>query len=521
MKIKNLNKKINDRNILSDIGFFLAEGNIVSLIGSNGVGKTTLIKIIAGVLKYDSGTIDFNKKEVLYIPQEFDAKNQKTIREYFNYHNIFEEYKIEKLINLFDLDKTLDDDIHTLSPGQKTKLDLFLLHLLKTDIYLLDEPTNNLDMKTTLMLEKFINALKNKMLIVTSHDRLFLHATCNKVMEILRDSHKNIFRKGKYENYLIDRSHEKQLHKRKYKEYIIEKKRLEDRAYQIKERSTEEIQHRGKIGHLAAELKQKKADRTAKALESRASILEKIEKPVDFEPPKFNINGVEELSKEDKDKRKIELNNVSIGFDKPLISDIDLAIDYGDRVCFTGTNGVGKTTLIKSLIDNKLILSGDLYIGEDVVFANVVQDQQKLINSEETIEEFLSKIGSAGQILKDSGLDEEVELNQKINTLSPGQRMRVFIATTALLKSNVLILDEPTNHLDIDSVEALEFLLENYPGTIILISHDRFFLDRIKGFKIHVIKDQKIDGGEAYKDYLGKIVKEVENIKYSTFLNNL
>lgn len=528
LNIKEIYKRFEDKKLLSGVSFTAAPGNSIALIGSNGVGKSVLLKIIADKLIPNNGKIDTSGKKVEYMSQEFEGSDEDTIYEFFAGNNITEKHRLLKLFTLLRLNKKLEDKVGTLSNGEKTKLDIIKVYLSKKKIQLLDEPTNNLDLRTSLLFEKFIKTkIKDGFLfLIASHDRSFLEATCNRVIEIQKGG-KALIRKGKYEAYLINRQEEKARNNTLFKLYLREKKRLRATSRLLKFGKSNKDASNPRYSQEIKEKDEKEAIKKAITIDCRISKLKRIEKPIEYEPPKFNIPLKTELSEKELLKLKVSFENTDIGYKEiTLLEDFSLEIKYGDRLFILGENGVGKTTLFNSLINKNLIKKGSLNIEENISFYQVVQDQKIFLNSEELLVNFLVErhkvdIYEIMEALSRAGFEDENDFNIPVNKLSTGQRMRVFMATISLFNSNFLLLDEPTNHLDLESVEALEYLIDFYPGTILLTSHDRKLLERLNNFSLYKIEDKKLINLGEYENYLKPITEEINKKELATFLNNL
>ena len=528
--VKDIYKSFDRKTVLSGLSFSVSEKESIAFLGPNGVGKTTLLKILDGKIEADSGDIDLNNKKIIHVLQEQDVKEFETIEQYIQRIGKYEKYKVGKFLDLFDIHKKVTDSMSSLSSGEQTKIALIAVFLTDADIYILDEPTNNLDVKTTLFLEYWFDYMirkKDKIFFITSHDRKFLQAASNRVIELGLQSIKYIDRKVKYEDFLRDRKNEKELEKKKYKEYIQKKKDLQKSSDYLKDISSDErLKKNSKVSYLKAERSQKKTLKSAKAIEKRSDMLKRVPRPIEYAPIQFiNLFSAQSLSIEEKDALKITFDNLSVGYDKkPIVKNISLEIFYGDRVCITGLNGVGKTTLINAIKDTSLRLDGNLSVGEKVSYTYVIEGQKDILASDKTvIEYFIAKHKideeKISHVLEEAGFEKEYDFDIPISKLSPGQRIRALISLSSLDNTNLLILDEPTNHLDLDAIEALEYLLCNYPGTILLVSHDRTFLNSIKDFKIFHIENNKIQEGRLFKDYFYSTKKEFE--KKIRTLNNL
>ena len=504
LTVEKLSKKYGDLLVLNRASFTAVRGNTVALIGPNGIGKTTLMKILSGEVEYDAGSVLLTENmDLAYLPQE-TLPSSCSLNEYFA---DIAEHRVQQALVMFGLSKDTSTLLSSLSSGERAKVNLIRTLLSQKDILLLDEPTNNIDIPTIILLENIISILR-KIFLITSHDRRFLQETCNRVIEIVRDDHSTIARKGTYERYMKDREHEKLLHRREYERYIAERKRLLDRAFKIRTNTVDDVFPANVIRTKLFSKKSKKAHATAKSLETRANNLKKIEKPIEYEPPIFHLPD----SSSD-GSLYIQFQNVSVGYDSPVLSDISFDVPYGGRICFLGFNGVGKSTLVNSIQDGSLVLKGSIKSGASVRIAKLLQDDAALISSSLSIVSYFSSIydlevEEVKDVLSSVDIDEDYfEVSAK--DLSPGQRTRCLLAGLRFSGANTIILDEPTNHLDIESVEALEFVLSHFPGTILLISHDRDFISHIKGFTLFEVAGGVKEVG-SYEEYLKKVTPKFD-----------
>ena len=505
--------------ILDKISFSLNERERVGLIGDNGSGKTTLFKIITGEIPYDSGNVFLSKdKKVGYLKQKnnynesqtiyetclptfqnlidmedklrllekeitIDSNNKNLLNEYSDYLDLFEkkggytyQSKIRGILNgLGFKESDYDTFVDILSGGQKSRLQLALLLLDEPDILLLDEPTNHLDLETTTWLENYLLDYPNTVITIT-HDRYFLDKISTKIFEI--ENNKLIEHKGTYSEFQI------------YKKNISE---IQNHAY-VKQQSNikkqEEIIRRFK-GHGTEKL--------VKRAQSREKMLQKVEvleKPSNYNPimkMRFepNITSGEEV---------LKVNNLSKSFDKLLFENLNFDIFKGEKIGLIGPNGIGKTTLFKIILNEVNPSDGEITLGHNVFTGYFDQEQQKLNLNNTVFDEILEVIPKASntEIRSKLGmfLFQEDDVFKIISSLSGGEKGRLSLLKLILTNSNFILLDEPTNHLDIKSKEVLEKALINYTGTLLIISHDRYFLNQVTN-KIFEFSQNNI------KTYLG------------------
>ena len=482
IKINKITKYFDEKLILDKIDFSLYFGEKVALIGPNGSGKSTLSKIILGEEKQDSGSIEvFKGFNISYLPQEL------------NQNILVEKYlKIEKRIGderrkIFELfdefgfsEEILRSKISTLSGGEKTKIFLIKVSLENSDIIILDEPTNNLDIDGLNYLEKIIDNSKSAFLIV-SHDRSFLDNTVTKVIYLDGDFHNIKIYDGNYSSYIEQKEHGDERDERLYGENQRRKKNIEEeikinrgKAFR-KEAGVQVNSDNDKLGNNLKKsnyaLKASGALKNAKNKLKNFDELERVKnkRPLIIDFSKMKNSGVKVL----------EIKNLLLDFGYK--EKINYEIFLGDRVLISGKNGSGKSTLIKKILEN-IDSSENIIWGSNIILGYLPQTLDYGKDREKFIDYFLEKTGKniteSRKILKRFGFfDEEVE--SEISKLSPGMRARGKIALMLANNPNVLILDEPTNNLDLEVLEELEKALKKYKGTIIFVSHDKYFIEKI------------------------------------------
>jgi len=529
---KKLSKKFGTKTLFEDGELIIHKGEKVALVGQNGTGKSVLIKCISGEEDFE-GTININKDikiSIMEQEKEFEKINQ-TFSEYLEEKqnsidkikqkyeeklqdpSLYEDFqsldkllksyesisrriiekveitKIKSILNQlnFEMD-SYNQEIVNLSGGQRTKLRLAECLSKEADMIILDEPTNHLDLKALEWLQEKLIKL-NKTVLIVSHDRYLLKNLVNKVIEI--ENRKFQVYKSDYEEFLIEK--EKHVESLEHKFYSVnkEKKRLTD---SIKKKREWMLKSGNK-------LKAKKAMITR--LERSIEDLPEVVNPNEF-IKRFNLDfGISNRSGNlvfVLDDLKKSFNNVT------LFNNLSLNINKGDKIAIIGENGSGKSTLLKILnglmnFDEGVLTKGsNLNVGYfDQEFKNMDLNQ-KLINFFWSNFPNLNENTLISQAIK-SGFSRD-KLKNKIKTLSGGEKARLNFIRLMLEKHNVLLLDEPTNNLDVELVEVLEKSLRNYKGTIVFVSHDRYFIDKVSS-KILIIKDKGIIEHEGnYSDLL-------------------
>lgn len=536
LSCKGISKSYGITEVLKDITFSINEGDKVGIIGANGEGKSTLFKILTRELSQDDGEVFIDKNKSLgYLSQHLDLEScnsiydemllvfedlqrlekkiqdleekmnepydaskadyhEKIIKDYGTAQDLYENrggytYKGEISRVVKGLGFTEDDfskEIHTLSGGQKTRVALCKLLLLKPEILLLDEPTNHLDLEAIEWLEEYLKTYKGTVIVI-SHDRFFLDSVTNNTFQVI-NGHVNCYN-APYTKAL-------ELMKKDYEAKL--------KAYNLQQ---EEIKRQEAV---IEKLKSFNREKSIKRAESREKMLEKIERidAPDKEKKASRIN-FETMVKSGYDVLHVEKLSKSYG-DKKLFTNLSFDLKRGEKVALIGENGRGKTTFFKIIMDKIESDSGSKVLGANVNLGYYDQEQSNL-NLDKTIidevwDEFPELTTTELRNYLGSFLFRGDDVFKEINKLSGGERCRINLLKLMLSKSNLLLLDEPTNHLDIPSREALEEAILTYDGTLIVISHDRYFLNKV----INRILELEENG---VNEYLGNYNYYVEKKK--------
>ena len=514
--------------VLRDVSLTVQQGDRIGLVGVNGCGKSTLMRILAGLDAQDGGEISLVRGlRVGYLAQQNMVTSGETVWNELQkvYEQVFAmEKKLRELEDEMahahtdaqrfaqlsaDYDRLTqrfeeadgyswksmvsgvlnglgfkpaqyDQCVDSLSGGEQTRLCLARLLLQKPDLLLLDEPTNHLDMETLQWLENYLAAYKGSVLVI-SHDRYFLDHVCTGIVEILMGSSEQY--NGNYTRYIAQRQ---------------ERFESRMRAYEIQQK---EIERQQAIIARYRMFNREKSIRAAESREKALDRMEKLEKPVDERAIRFSFEARRRTGED-----VLQLTEISKSFgEKHLFHDLTLRVRAGDRVALIGPNGVGKSTLIKIIVGEEQPDTGFIRYGSNVDIGYYDQHQSTLHADKTALDEIWDRFpqmeqsnvrGALGMFLFTGD-----DVFKPIHTLSGGEKGRVALTALMLRKDNLLLLDEPTNHLDMDSREVLEDALTDFGGTIITVSHDRYFINRIANRIIEMQPDGVTEYIGNYDDY--------------------
>ena len=529
ISVQELQKSFGVHEVLRSVTFSLQKGEKMGLVGVNGCGKTTLMRMIAGEMQSDGGTIHRNKDlRVGYLAQLDDipltdtvwgallrvfepirvmerrmaeiekllesADPETALRLSSEYQRLTESYnaqqgyayegEILRVLNGLGLKPEMHQrQVSTLSGGERTRLSLAKLLLQKPDIILMDEPTNHLDLEAIEWLQDYLTDYKGSLLLI-SHDRYFLDHVCTTMGELLGG--KMIKFTGNYTEYM--------------------KKRTADfetrmKAYELQQK---EIQREQAIIERYRSFNREKSIKAAESREKRLAKVERLEKPVEEQHVRFSFDARRRSGEE-----ALEVRELSKSFEgQPVFQNLSFKLRTGDRVALIGPNGVGKSTLFRILTHQLNPDHGSVRFGTNIDIGYYDQHQQNL-NPQNTI---LDEVWNAFPKLEQTRIRSALglflftgdEVFEKIEKLSGGERGRVALTKLMLKQDNLLLLDEPTNHLDMDSREVLEDALRDFPGTILAISHDRYFINRFAEKVMVMEKDGVTEYLGNFDDYIEK-----------------
>lgn len=520
LKVKNIYKEYGSEKVLNKISFTLEREHKVALVGFNGTGKTTLLKIISGEVSADKGQVEFNKDITIgTLPQDSKKYNNKNVLNFLeNYVGENSELfyrNIEIMFAGFALESDIKNKkIGNLSSGQKTKIFLTGLLLKKVDLMLLDEPTNNLDLPALIWLENFLHKTSSAFIVV-SHDQTFLDRVANKIYEIDWHDRSLKISNGKYSDYLLRRSKERQ---RQLLEHEIQKEEIIRLRKLVKEKQEKALKGSKYIGSDNDKfLRGYRRNRATTSFKESRVFNNRLKRMDLIDRPNFRKNfEIEIIPDSQGASRDILVENLVCGYDDGFrIGPINLNIPFGSKITILGLNGSGKSTFLKTLTSRIPEISGKVDLGSGVKFGNLMQEHESL-NKEETVYNFLAKrVVVEKEILQNHlmhfGFLED-QLKTRIGNLSPGGRARLLLAYFSANNVNVLILDEPTNHLDMEAEEALEKTLKNFIGTVLVATHDRFFVEKISGDQLYVLVDGALKKIQDFKEYVSEMEKKSKKL---------
>ncbi|MFE8703975.1 ABC-F family ATP-binding cassette domain-containing protein [Cytobacillus sp. FJAT-54145] len=534
LQVNQLSKSYGADPILTNIKLEVQTRDRIALVGRNGAGKSTLLKIIAGHMSKDSGDI-IKPKEVTigYLAQNTglesglsiwdemltvfenlrrQEKELRKLEEAMSDPSSFQSSEYERILKEYDLLQVqfkenggyqYESDIRSvlhglnfhsfdystkidsLSGGQKTRLALGKLLLKKPDILILDEPTNHLDIDTLSWLEQYLQGYHGAILIV-SHDRYFLDKVVNQVYEISR---KQITKfTGNYSAYLDQKAENYERDMKQYEKQQEEVAKLQDFIQRNLARAS-----------------------TTKRAQSRRKKLEKMQlmdKPLGDEKSANFSFEIERQSGND----VLKVEDLAIGYNGEKVSEqISFRLTRGESIALVGPNGVGKSTLLKTIVETLPSISGEIHYGSNVGIGYYDQEQAKLTSNKRVLNELWDDYPLKNEkdirTILGNFLFSGDDVLKIVSSLSGGEKARLALAKLMMQKANFLILDEPTNHLDLDSKEILENALIDYPGTILFVSHDRYFINRI-ATKVLELSNNKV--AEFLGDYDYYIEKKLE-----------
>ena len=533
IQLNNVTKNFVVNEIFSNVKMEINDKDRVAIVGRNGAGKSTLLKIISGELSFDSGERTISKNTTIgYLSQEFIVREDLSIyeemitcfdeiisleanleklsyeltpeniendpglldrfdrlqNEVLTHKDYHYKSKIESVLYGLDFTKDVfDKKISTFSGGEKTRLSMAKLLLSEPDLLILDEPTNHLDMENVAWLENYLSSY-NGAIVIVSHDRYFLDKVVNVVYNLEFGKLKKYV--GNYSKFLkqYEEDYEKQL-----KEFTSQQKdikRLEEFVQKNIARAS-----------------------TSKMAKSRQKVLDKMEL-IDNPKKDDKAANIEFNIKEQSGRDVLMIENLKVGYDgKQVGNAYNFSVYKGDRIAIVGRNGIGKSTLIKTIAKKQNAISGSVHYGSKVSLGYYDQKQAEFESSKTILNELwdeypLMKEAEVRTVLG-RFLFRGDSVLKIVRDLSGGEKARLQLAKLMLEKNNLLVLDEPTNHLDITSKQVLEDALENYEGTIVFVSHDRYFINKIANKVLDITGDDSSLYLGNYDYYLEKREQEL------------
>lgn len=525
---ENLSKSYHGKTIFENINGKVDEQDKIGLIGVNGIGKTTLVKLLSGLESSDGGNIRYSPAalKILYIEQypEFDKEisvYDEVCKTLNNDRNINKDTVIEKVFNDIGLAKELwTQKAASLSGGEKTKLMLCKVLVSEYDLLIMDEPTNHLDMGSCQWLEEYLSKL-NKTLLVISHDRFFLDRVVNEIWELTSTGLKPY--EGNYSDYKIQKEIELKNITREYQKQQSRIQSLEKMIVARKNWFASAHNAAGQNDFYRS--KAKKHTSVIKAKERELERLEnsKIDKPEKTVTPAFDIINKNIIMKK-LPPVLVRTEKVSKTFgERTIFKNISVNIRRGDKIALLGSNGSGKTTLLKIINNTDADYEGSVTVNPSVRIGYFAQELDNLNHAATVIDDVLSTGATVGEVrlLLACLLFTGGDVDKRIGSLSMGEQCRAAMAKLILSGANLLILDEPTNYMDIVSKEKIEEVLEDFRGSLLFVSHDRYFTGRIAN-RILEIRDQAVRCYEGnYDYYLSKSRHEQMNANTDGDLNQI
>jgi ATPase subunit of ABC transporter with duplicated ATPase domains len=514
-----------DQTLFADLDLVVAPRDVIGLVGANGAGKSTLLRVLAGLTASDAGTVTLSPQEATigYLPQEPGRRAQETVRQFLarrtgvraaddamqaaahalaeraagaddDYARALDRWlalggadldeRAEAVAAGLGLRVDLDHEMTALSGGQTARAGLASLLLSRYDVFLLDEPTNNLDLDGLARLESFVGGLRAGTVLV-SHDREFLTRTVTQVVELDLAQRQVRSYGGGYGAYLTEREVARRHARESYDEYAGRRSSLEERARSQRawmEKGVKNARRKApdndKIGRKfrteATEKQAAKARQTERLIER----LETVDEPRKEWELRMEIGVAPRAG-----AIVASLRGAVVRRGGFTLGPVNLQIDWADRVAITGSNGSGKTTLLGALLGRIPLDEGHASLGASVVVGEVDQARGAFLTDEPLIEAFSAAVPELGPaevrtLLAKFGL-RAAHVLRPAATLSPGERTRAALGLLQARGVNLLVLDEPTNHLDLPAIEQLESALEAYPGTLLLVTHDRRMLQAV------------------------------------------
>ncbi len=463
--------------LFENLSVSLLPGEKVALMGQNGCGKTKLLQILAGLIQPSSGQVVTRRgSKIGYLPQDFDFEFLGTLDEFIDGDPL-----ATKWLGRFGLDEKGDQCFATLSLGERMRAALAQLLAEEPTILLLDEPTNHLDLEARLWLEEFLLDCPQGVLMVC-HDRAMVNAVVDRVLYLERAQLTQYA--GGYDDMLRQKQEKFERDRTAYERERAESRRLKNAAEQTLQRATRMVD-KTRIRDYSSKAapyynaRAKGVDKRAKAIRTRVSHLmeDATEKPF-----VGDANKLEFLARPLRSDYPLTVRGLRKAYAEELFGGLNLSLEKGQRLALVGPNGCGKTTLMRILLDEEEADAGDIAWSGDAVIAYLSQSRHMLDSNLPILEALAPETPREEQFVRSllgRLLLRGEAVHKPVGVLSVGERTKVELVKLLMSPANVLLLDEPTNHLDVDSLEALESALHEFPGSVIFTSHDREFVDRV------------------------------------------
>jgi ATPase subunit of ABC transporter with duplicated ATPase domains len=556
IKLSNITKSYDAGPVLSAINLIFNRGDKIGLVGLNGVGKSTLLKLIAGDEKPDEGSVFIDQDEVIgYLAQSVNLSGNATVRDFLRepYKSLIDlqsrlneliqkmgqplsddemtevlseygqcqtdfessggyefESQFQSVLLGLNLDLELDMTMSSLSGGQKARVAIARMLLTDPTILLLDEPTNHLDMPALIWLENYLSQ-ENKTLIVVSHDRRFLDKVANHIVEVDPFSHGLVVFGGNYSVYLEEKA---RLLIKQQQDYDTQQKRfkaLDDDISRTKNqaRSTELETHNDKMRRYAKKVA-KKAKARERRLEREKSSESAIKRPEERQLPHIQLR----CSATQETLLSLKSVAKTLG-GKTLFENLSLFVRGGEKIAIVGENGSGKTTLLKLITGELTPDTGAVDLNSKAVVGYLPQEHHHLPKDKVVLKWFRGEVSmyedEARSFLGSMAFAQEA-LFRTIRTLSEGEVSRLLVAVLVAGSYNLLLLDEPTNHLDFESVDLVEAAIREYEGAVIAVTHDRYFMDKIGFDRILLLKEGTFREYRSWQDYEKEVISAEKEV---------
>jgi ATP-binding cassette, subfamily F, member 3 len=520
--IKNISLEFLNQTIFKDFSATFSLNDRIGIVGPNGAGKSTLLKVIAGIQKPDNGSILLGQNKIAYLPQEVVLNSDKSVLDEafsgfesgllfqkqqhldaqlkinpndkdtaeqllivsheLSEHNITKDLQDTKrvLTGLGFSEQQLNQNVNQLSVGWKMRLLLAKLLLKKADFYLFDEPTNHLDITTKEWFMEFLQNSETGFLLI-SHERYFLNELCQATLS-LENGNSQMY----YGNYDFFEKEKKEEIERLKQAQIVQQKDIAQKKITINR-------------FRASATKAKMVQKIIRELEK----IEPIVLPPEPKTIRLPFGDIEKSN-----KKVLNLNNIDFGYEKNnmLFKNVNFEIERGQKIAIVAPNGKGKTTLFKVITQKLIPQNGSIEFGENTTYAIFEQDEYSSLNMNKNIfEEVSESVDATYESIRSflgAFLFDSESIKKKIKVLSGGEKNRVKLVKALLKKTNLLLLDEPTNHLDIPSKDVLVKALQDFPGTILFVSHDRDFINKVASHVIDLQENGSFMYQGNYDDFL-------------------